>query len=602
LAQDLLIGRQIDGRYTLTAAIGRGGMGKVYKAVQAPLNRVVALKVLSPYAGREYDPGFEKRFFLEASVTAKLSHPNIVTIFDYGRTKDEIFYLVMEYLEGQVLSQVVSERGPIAWQRAVSLAVQVARSIRHAHRQGVMHRDLKSANIMVTVSPDGEDLVKVLDFGLVKFFGADRISEEVADLTQAGILLGSPGFVAPEQARNLSVGPRADIYSLGVVLWHMLVGRIPFKGNTPLDVILKQINELPGVPSAANPAGGIPPELDAMVLKMLQKDPDRRYQSMDEVISVLKTIAGIKDPSFTSGVLPSAPPLLRVDMVDQVEITCETDESALPPQERPVAQVPRTHLVGLTIAGLLFLIGGMAVGYLIVERNSQPRTIAPAPITEPSAPTPVPPVAQPTPLPERPPEQPANPAAVPVAEQPTRPEALPATAQPREPTSTPTPTPIARTTPTKPATLAIKRIQPTTPGPKPVDAPPEPRKPDPQPVVAIMPPPPAYLPPVPTPTAAVLNPNEPTFQDVEVVRKRRIAGTEPAFPATALRNEEEGVVVARIVISPEGQITDIKVLQTHPAFEKSVRDALAAWRFKPHLVNGKPASVYTVLRFTFKIE
>jgi serine/threonine protein kinase len=160
---DPLLGRVLNDHYWIVEAIGSGGMGRVYKALQAPLDRVVALKVLG--AGRDRDPNFYKRFFLEASVTARLTHPNTITLYDYGRTDDGVLYIVMEYLDGRTLSQAMQAEGPLAQERVVHIAQQICRSLREAHAQGIIHRDLKPANVMLLNQHDDHDFVKVLETG-----------------------------------------------------------------------------------------------------------------------------------------------------------------------------------------------------------------------------------------------------------------------------------------------------------------------------------------------------------------------------------------------------------------------------------------------------
>src|SRR3954469_8201555 len=204
---DPLLGRVINDRYRIIEQIGHGGMGRVYKALQAPLDRVVALKVLG--AGHDRDPNFYKRFFLEASVTAKLTHPNTITLYDYGRTDDGVFFIAMEYLHGRTLSQAMQADGPFAQERVVHIAQQICRSLREAHGLGIIHRDLKPANVMLLHQHDDHDFVKVLDFGLVKFFSAgDGASSTESDITNAGTFMGSPHYIAPEQARNQSPDQR----------------------------------------------------------------------------------------------------------------------------------------------------------------------------------------------------------------------------------------------------------------------------------------------------------------------------------------------------------------------------------------------------------
>jgi len=275
----------LNDRYKVVEAIGHGGMGRVYKALQAPLERVVALKILG--AGHDRDPNFYKRFFLEASVTAKLTHPNTITLYDYGRTDDGIFFIAMEFLDGRTLSQTMQADGPLAQDRVIHIAQQICRSLREAHALGIIHRDLKPANVMLLRQQDDHDFVKVLDFGLVKFFSGDN-SE--TDITNAGTFMGSPHYIAPEQARNQSPDQRCDIYSLGVLLYHMLTGRVPFTAPAPVDIILKHLHDAPVPPRQLRPDLQIAPELQRIVLRCMAKGREQRYQSMDELLAHLKAV------------------------------------------------------------------------------------------------------------------------------------------------------------------------------------------------------------------------------------------------------------------------------------------------------------------------
>ncbi|HEY0881353.1 MAG TPA: serine/threonine-protein kinase, partial [Archangium sp.] len=269
---DPLVGKVLSGRFEIIAPLGVGGMGRVYKAVQQPLGREVALKVLNPRYDGTKDPGFERRFFLEASMTSKLKHPNTITVHDYGRTDDGIFYIAMEYLEGETLAKVLSDVKQLPWPRALFIAGQIARSLREAHKLGMVHRDLKPANIMLMTEGTGGDTVKVLDFGLVKSFTPDKPKEDEVDrtgLTQAGVLLGSPLYMAPEQARG-EADPRTDIYALGVMIFQVIAGRPPFVSKESIDVIVKHIREKP--PELRSLVPEVPLEVNALVMKCLEKE------------------------------------------------------------------------------------------------------------------------------------------------------------------------------------------------------------------------------------------------------------------------------------------------------------------------------------------
>ena len=307
---DPLWHRVLNERFTLLEPIGSGGMGKVYKAVQSPLDRIVAIKILNPNYANARDPAFRQRFFLEASLTSKLRHPNTITVLDYGQTADGIFFIAMEYLEGQPLSKLLDRHGPLHWTRALRIAQQIARSLREAHKMGIVHRDLKPANVML-LTEDRDDLVKVLDFGLVKSLTreAGALNSEV---TNAGMFLGSPQYMAPEQARHIA-DPRSDIYSLGVLLYHVLVGRPPFVARDPIDVIFKQMNEPPAPMRSVSPNIDLPREVEALVMKCLEKQPSWRFPSMEDVLEAMYKAAAAAGMSAifadaTNGAAKPPPP------------------------------------------------------------------------------------------------------------------------------------------------------------------------------------------------------------------------------------------------------------------------------------------------------
>jgi serine/threonine-protein kinase len=301
---DPLIGTVLAGRYRIVRSIGQGGMGNVYEALQKPLDRRVALKLLR--ADSERDPQFRKRFLLEASVSAKLSHPNTITMLDYGSAENGQLYIVMELLTGRTLSRAMQNDGPFSPARAVHIARQVARSLREAHSIGIVHRDLKPANVFLRDQQDEADFVKVLDFGLVKVFG-QGVED---DNTHRGVFMGTPQYVSPEQARDQAPDQRADIYSLGVLLFHMLTGRVPFDADNSVDIILKQVTEPTPQLASVQPGIDVPPELEAIVRRCLAKRREDRFQSMDEVLEALKRAGAAVGATDTQ---PSLPPMQQQD-------------------------------------------------------------------------------------------------------------------------------------------------------------------------------------------------------------------------------------------------------------------------------------------------
>jgi serine/threonine-protein kinase len=281
---DPLLGRLVNDRFKVVSLIARGGMGKVYKAEQAPLGRVCAIKVLNPNYNGEHDPEFHKRFFLEASISSKLTHPNTVTIFDYGRTDDNIYYMAMEFLEGRTLHRALREEGPFTEERTTHIARQICRSLREAHSLGVIHRDLKPANVYLIEHGDETDFVKVLDFGLVK--NIDETKGE--DLTQTGLFMGSPKYMAPEQIRGEHVDARTDIYALGIIMYEMLTGKVPFDRPNSVNILMAHVNERVPPIREMNPNVVCSEAFEATVMKCVEKSADDRFKSMDEVLAALK--------------------------------------------------------------------------------------------------------------------------------------------------------------------------------------------------------------------------------------------------------------------------------------------------------------------------
>ncbi len=298
-APDPLIGRVVNDRFKITALIARGGMGKVYRAEQAPLGRVCAIKVLNPNYAGEHDPEFHKRFFLEASIASKLTHPNTVTIFDYGRTDDDIYYMAMEYLEGHTLHRAIREAGSFPEERGAHIARQICRALREAHSLGVIHRDLKPANIFLVEHGDETDFVKVLDFGLVKDVSEGKPAEE---LTQTGLFMGSPKYMAPEQIRGDKVDARTDIYSLGIIMYEMCTGKVPFDRPNSVNILMAHVNEEAPPLRQMNPNINPSPAFEETILRCMAKDPDTRFRSMDEVLAALKRVGGAAMTATVSGV------------------------------------------------------------------------------------------------------------------------------------------------------------------------------------------------------------------------------------------------------------------------------------------------------------
>jgi len=281
---DPLLGRVIAGRYLIEEEIGRGGMGVVYRAAYQAIARDVAIKFLHP--NHASDLTYRKRFLGEARAANHINHDNIIDVTDFGETDDGYVYLVMEYLHGHALDRTIAT-GPLAAARALRIAEQVAQGLGRAHELDVIHRDVKPGNVFLVRRRDGSDLVKLLDFGIARF-------ERDLRMTTRGTLLGTPEYIAPEQAHNGEVSPRTDLYALGCVLYEMLVGQPPFRGSTS-EILVKQMRELPLLPSAANP--NVPVVLDPLLLKMLAKDPEQRHRDAFHLIEELRATLALATPA-----------------------------------------------------------------------------------------------------------------------------------------------------------------------------------------------------------------------------------------------------------------------------------------------------------------
>ncbi len=261
----------IDGRYKVLSKLGSGGMADVFLAEDQQLSRKVALKLLHERFAA--DPDFVERFRREAQAAAGLQHPNVVGVYDRGRYEDT-YYIAMEYLPGRTLKQLIRDEAPIEPIRAIDITLQVLKAARFAHRRGVIHRDLKPHNVIV----DDADQAKVTDFGIARA-GA-------SDMTETGSIMGTAQYLSPEQAQGLSVGAGSDLYSIGVVLYELLTGRVPFDGDAAVTIALKHVSETPQPPSQINP--NVPLELDQIVLWVLNKNPSDRPANADELITALE--------------------------------------------------------------------------------------------------------------------------------------------------------------------------------------------------------------------------------------------------------------------------------------------------------------------------
>jgi serine/threonine protein kinase len=367
--------RLLSNRYRIEDPLGVGGMARVFRGTDLVLGRTVAIKVLAEHLAR--DPRSVERFRREAQAAAGLSHPGIVSVYDTGSDGDD-HYIVMEHISGRTLADLEEEAGRFHPERAAEIAEAVAFALAHAHGKGIVHRDIKPGNIMIT--PSGE--VKVMDFGIARALGGQSF-------TQTATVLGTATYFSPEQAMGERVDARSDLYALGVVLYEMLAGRAPFAGDSPVSVAYQHVRQEPEPPSRLNP--DVDRALEAIVLKAMAKDREVRYQSAEEMQRDLGRLRG-----------PAAPAGVAVGSADRTIEQPPVERTAVLPPVPPSRRATRQPRRAPWLIALLALLAMALVGGLILasgsrtpsDRSNATPSSSPSPAERPSGTT----VASPTPV------------------------------------------------------------------------------------------------------------------------------------------------------------------------------------------------------------
>lgn len=302
MKESSLIGRTIAGRFAIEALVGEGAMGAVYRARQVALGTTVAVKVLHRPLNDE--PSFAARFLREAQAASRIDHPSSMRVIDFGEEPDGLLYIAMEYLDGRSLAAVLEETGPLPVERIVDIASQVLAALAVAHEMGVVHRDLKPENIVLLDRMDDEghrhDIVKVCDFGVAKLTEARNSNPRV---TGEGVVIGTPAYMSPEQARGEALDARSDLYSMGVLLFQLMTGKVPFDATTAMGTALMHVNDEPTRPRALNPTAD--ERLEEICLKAMRKNPDLRHQSARALRAELRALVSddVTAPARVGGLL-----------------------------------------------------------------------------------------------------------------------------------------------------------------------------------------------------------------------------------------------------------------------------------------------------------
>ena len=383
MQKDALIGTVVDGRYRIEAQIGEGGMGVVYKATHVSLNKTLALKLLRGEMAK--DPEVVQRFIQEAQAATSIGHENIIDINDFGRIPDGTVYFVMEYLNGMPLNDLIKRGGSIPVAQAVEIIRQIAGALGAAHQRGIVHRDMKPDNVYIVPRGETPNFVKVLDFGIAKVGGASN------KLTRTGMVFGTPHYMSPEQAAGQSVDARTDIYALGVIMYEMFTGRVPFDADTFMGVLTKHMFEKPepmNKPGDERQLGA----LEQITMRALEKKPENRYQSMQEMIDDLDRVLGGGKPVRAVDVAQKGV------LADALEPRTKS-EMRLEEQLAGAPALPGERKTWPFIAGGAAVLVLIVVGVFVFGGNGESSAIAPVP---PPPPAPAGQPAAPTPAPEAP--------------------------------------------------------------------------------------------------------------------------------------------------------------------------------------------------------
>jgi serine/threonine-protein kinase len=350
-----LTGRTIAGRYNVLRRLGEGGMGVVYSAMDTRLEKQVAIKVLKEDFAHRSD--VVARFTQEAKSAARIKHENVLDVTDYGGTEDGSFYIAMELLVGTDLADVLQKEGAIELHRALNVAIQVTRALGAAHAKGIVHRDLKPENVFLVRADDGREVVKIVDFGIAQM--KDMTGQSGKKLTQTGMIFGTPEYMSPEQAKGASIDHRVDIYAVGVILYEMAAGRTPFVGDSFMGILTQHLYEPAPAILSLNPNAQITPEYEAVIAKSLAKNPDERYQSMQELCDdLIKVRDGARPTAITAVLSTPSKPQGGVGLITSAATGSYTAAHTMEMPRQDAPKGKSSLLLGVGLGAAILLAGG----------------------------------------------------------------------------------------------------------------------------------------------------------------------------------------------------------------------------------------------------
>ncbi|HKP38640.1 MAG TPA: protein kinase [Pyrinomonadaceae bacterium] len=394
--EDPLIGQTLAGKYRVDKLIKTGGMGSVYRGKHVLMDKTVAIKVLRPSLA--VDDAVVARFSREAKAASRISHPHAVSVTDFGEAENGVVFLIMEYLDGRTLKEVINSEGALPLDEAVEIIRQVAGALDAAHGQGVVHRDLKSDNIML-VSHNGDRWAKVLDFGIAKIQQAEGVRD--MDITEANLVVGTPQYMSPEQCSQMGpLDARSDIYSLGIIVYEMLAGKVPFTGESPTVIMMKQVQD--PAPSILSARPELPEETDAIIKRALAKQPLDRYQTAGDFSSALTSLvattgeaARVSGPIKAADTVANAPVTLVADDADEETVVRPRPRPPVAPQPSAPPDAARFNPWRVMVPAAIALVAVFAVVFFLTrgagqtDQTGQPLAVDPngQPVMESATPT-----------------------------------------------------------------------------------------------------------------------------------------------------------------------------------------------------------------------